>query len=216
MACLAWTAISASALAPLGPSETTAQTTPSSAWVLLRDRSFLVVVLATSLIQASHAVYYGFSTIDWRAAGFSGTTIGALWATAVVAEIVLFAASARLPGAIEPITFLLIGAAGAVVRWGAMALDPPGALLPFLQCLHALSFAATHLGSLAYVARAAPAGLGATAQGYLSVSLGLVIAGATSTAGFLYARYGDGAYAAMALTACAGGLCALVARRLRR
>ena len=214
VACLALTAISASALAPLERSDSVAAEMPS-ARVLLRDRSFLLVVLATSLIQASHAVYYGFSTIDWRAAGFSGTTIGALWATGVIAEIVLFAASARLPRPIEPITLLLVGSAGAIARWGAMALDPPGALLPFIQFLHALSFGATHLGSLAFVARAAPAGLGATAQGYLSVALGLVIAGATSAAGVLYARYGDAAYAAMALTAGAGGVCALVARPRR-
>jgi PPP family 3-phenylpropionic acid transporter len=183
---------------------------------LLRDRSFLIVVVATSLIQASHAVYYGFSTIHWQSEGYSGTTIGALWAIGVIAEIVLFAVSARLPDAIEPITLLMVGAVGAAVRWAVMAFDPPVAVLPLAQCLHALSFGATHLGSLAFVARAAPAGLGATAQGYLSVALGLVIAGATSAAGVLYARYGAAAYGAMALTAGAGGLGTLMAHRLRR
>ncbi len=44
-----------------------------------------------SLIQASHAVYYAFSTLDWTAKGFDGVTIGVLWALGVVAEIVLFA-----------------------------------------------------------------------------------------------------------------------------
>ena len=53
-----------------------------------------------------------------------------------------------------------------------MALDPPRALLPLLQCLHGLSFGATHLGALAFIARAAPAGLAATAQGYLAVAGG--------------------------------------------
>jgi PPP family 3-phenylpropionic acid transporter len=85
-----------------------------------------------------------------------------------------------------------------------------------VQCLHALSFGATHLGSLAYVARAAPAGLGATAQGYLSVALGLTIAGATSAAGLLYAEFGAAAYGAMALIAGAGGLCALMAQQQKR
>ena len=38
-----------------------------------------------------------------------------------------------------------------------MALDPPVLALPFLQLLHALSFGATHLGALAYVAACAGA-----------------------------------------------------------
>jgi MFS transporter, PPP family, 3-phenylpropionic acid transporter len=188
----------------------------ASAMPLLRDPSFLAVVAAASLIQASHAVYYGFSTIDWRSAGFDGWTIGALWALGVLAEIVLFALSARLPTAITPTMLLMIGAAGAVLRWGAMALDPPAALLPALQCLHGLSFGATHLGALGFVTRAAPVVLSATAQGYLAVALGLAMAAAMGVSGVLYERYGDAAYGAMALAAGAGGLLALVAHRIQR
>jgi MFS transporter, PPP family, 3-phenylpropionic acid transporter len=79
--------------------------------------------------------------------------------------------------------------------------------------LHALSFGATHLGALGFVARAAPAGLAATAQGYLAVAIGGTIAAGMAIAGVLYGRYGGAAYGAMAVTACAGGLCALVAAR---
>jgi len=108
----------------------------------------------------------------------------------------------------------MLGAAGAVVRWSAMAFDPPPALLVPLQCLHALSFGATHLGALGVVARAAPAELGATAQGYLAVALGLVMAAAMGLSGVLYARFGGLAYGAMALAAAAGGIFALAAHRL--
>ena len=128
------------------------------------------------------------------------------------AEIVLFAISARLPFA--PTALIAIGAAGAVIRWSAMALAPPAAALPALQALHALSFGATHLGALAFVTRAAPPGLGATAQGYLGVALGLVMAGAMGLSGVLYGRYGGLAYAAMALTAGVGGAFALMAHQL--
>src|SRR5262249_30909577 len=82
-----------------------------------------------------------------------------------------------------PTPLIMLGAAGAVVRWSAMAFDPPTALLPPLQCLHALSFGATHLGALGFMARAAPAELGATAQGYLAVALGLVMAAAMGISG---------------------------------
>ena len=135
---------------------------------LLRDPAFLAVVAAASLIQASHAVYYGFSALEWRGAGLDGTTIAALWGLGVIAEIVLFAMSGRLPPFFQPSVLLMIGAAGATLRWAAMALDPPALVLPWLQLLHAASFGATHLGALGFVARHAPAGQGATAQGYLA------------------------------------------------
>jgi len=125
----------------------------------------------------------------------------------------LFALSARLPGAITPMALLLLGAAGAVVRWTAMAAGPPAVALPVLQCLHAFSFGATHLGALAFVARMAPAGAGATAQGYFAVVLGITMAIAMALAGVLYGRFGSAAYGAMAAIACAGGSLALAARR---
>jgi MFS transporter, PPP family, 3-phenylpropionic acid transporter len=213
VAALTLTAAAAYALSPLPAREgSLSATRVSSARELLRDRALVAAAAAASLIQASHAVYYGFSALDWQAAGLDGGAIGALWALAVVAEIALFAISGRLP--LAPTTLLMLGAAGAVVRWSAMAFDPPPALLVPLQCLHGLSFGATHLGALGFVARSAPAELGATAQGYLAVALGLVMAAAMGLSGVLYARWGSLAYGAMALAAAAGGIFALVAHRL--
>ncbi len=214
VAAMVLTMAAAGALAPLGPGGLGAPATSPSAKTLWRDPAFLAVAAAASLIQASHAIYYGFATLDWQAAGLDGVTIGALWALGVLAEIVLFAVSGRL--AVGPTVLVLIGAAGALARWVAMALDPPFALLPALQCLHALSFGATHLGALGFIARAAPAALAASAQGYLAVAQGLVMAAAMGLAGVLYARFGSLAYGAMALIAGAGGLAALVAHRLGR
>ena len=207
------TAAAACALRPLGPHLGSApQAGLSFAGGVWRDPAFLAVAAAASLIQASHAVFYGFSALDWRAAGLDGAAIAALWALGVAAEIVLFAISGRLP--IAPTTLLLVGAAGAVIRWGAMAFDPPAILLPPLQCLHALSFGASHLGALGFIARTIPPKLGATAQGYLAVALGLAMAASMALAGVLYTRWGGLAYGAMALLAAAGGVCALAARRL--
>jgi MFS transporter, PPP family, 3-phenylpropionic acid transporter len=204
VAALAVNAAAACALAPLGERTSGAPAQLTSAGALLRDSRFLIVAAAAALIQASHAVYYGFSTIQWQAAGYGGAIIGTLWAVGVLAEIALFAVSARL--SMEPTGLLFAGAAGAVIRWGAMAFDPPPMLLLMLQCLHALSFGATHLGALGFVARAAPVGLAASAQGYLAVALALVMAAAMGISGELYARWDSGAYAAMALLAVLGGL----------
>src|SRR5262245_32266269 len=187
-----------------------------SATGLLRNAAFLAAIAAASLVQASHAVYYGLSTIDWQASGYDGGVIGALWALGVMSEIALFALSARLPSTITPLALLMVGAAGAAVRWSVMATAPPAILLPALQCLHAFSFGTTQLGALAFVSRMAPPGAAATAQGYFAVVLGVTMAIATALAGVLYGRFGGGAYAAMAVLAVAGGLCALAARRAQR
>ncbi len=212
-----WTipALASFLLLPLTGDETAGGPQPA-AKALLRSPVFLAVIAAASLIQASHAVYYVFSAIDWRAAGFDGLSIGALWALGVLAEIVLFALAGRLPPAIGPVALLALGAGGAVIRWSVMAFDPPALLLPALQCLHALSFGATHLGAMGFFARSAPPGLAATAQGYLAVALAVAMAALMTLSGLLYARYGALAYAAMALAAAAGGCLALVARRLDR
>jgi PPP family 3-phenylpropionic acid transporter len=213
---MACATVAAALLVPLGVEAAVGLAAHAPAARLLREPAFLAGIVGASLVQASHGLYYGFSTIAWQAAGFDGSAIGALWALGVIAEIVLFALSARLPATISPVKLLLIGAAGAVTRWSIMAMSPPALLLPLLQCLHALSFGATHLGALAFVARAAPPGAGATAQGHYAVMLGIAMAGAMSLSGVLYGRFGTAAYAAMAASAALGGFLVLVANRAAR
>src|SRR5438552_1959670 len=164
---------------------------------ILLAAGFWAITAAASLIQASHAVYYGFSVLDWRAKGLDATSIGGLWGLAVIAEIVLFAVSARLPKRLGPLGLVGLGACGAFVRWGAMSFDPPLALLPLLQLLHAFSFGATHLGSIQLLARIAPDRQFATAQGDFATVLALMMAGAMALSAVLYADFGGRAYAAM-------------------
>lgn len=209
-------ALTAFTLEPLGAGNGHANATAPRARSMLRDRTFIAVVLSASLIQASHAVYYAFSALAWHSAGYDGSAIAALWALGVIAEIVLFAVSARLPAFLTPAVLLIVGGAGGALRWSAMAFDPPAVALPFLQLLHALSFGATHLGALTYLARNTPAGQGATAQGYLAIALGAAMAAATSLSGVLYQAFGGLSYAAMALIAIAGGACGIVAQRTGR
>jgi PPP family 3-phenylpropionic acid transporter len=207
--------LTAVSLAPLSAPAPSASEQQIASEPLLRNSAFLAVLAAASLIQASHAVFYGFSALEWRAAGLDGTVVAALWGLGVIAEIVLFAYSGRLPTFFQPIVLLMLGALGGTLRWGAMAFDPPTVALPFLQLLHALSFGATHLGAVTYLARNTPPGQSATAQGYLSIATGAVMAGSMGLSGVLYASFGTLAYGAMALAAIAGGACALVAQRAR-
>jgi PPP family 3-phenylpropionic acid transporter len=198
-------------LLPLQPHPTHKGGPAPSAKILWRSSVFVAVLIACSLVQASHALYYGFSTIDWTTKGLSDTAIGSLWALGVIAEILLFAASGFLSELISPLAFVVIGAGGATVRWGVMAFDPPLILLPALQCLHALSFTSTHLGAMQFLARVVPTGLGATAQGDFVAAQGVVFSFAMAFSGSLFHAYGDRAYAAMALVAAIGFAVAVAA-----
>ena len=182
----------------------------------MRDPAFVAALAAASLIQSSHAVFYGFSALQWRAEGLDGSAIAGLWALGVAAEIVLFALQGRLPAYLTPALLIVVGGLGATLRWSVMALNPPAVLLPLVQLLHALSFGATHLGALGFVAQRAPAGQGATAQGYLALAIGTTMAAMTGMSGVLYGAYGVRAYAAMALAAVAGCVAGYVAVRASR
>ena len=59
----------------------------ADALALARNPLFLALLLATALVQGSHAIYYAFGTLHWRSVGISMTDIGQLWAMGVVAEI---------------------------------------------------------------------------------------------------------------------------------
>lgn len=221
---LIWLIVAASAVAlvmavnlvPVSAGEAEPAATSRAPKRLLRDRAFLVVAVSAGLTQASHAVYYAFSALDWRNAGLDGTAIAALWALGVIAEIILFAVSHRLPAFLTPSLLLIVGGAGAVLRWTVMAFEPPVALLPLLQLLHALSFGMTYLGALFFTHRRAPPGQAATAQGYLAVVLGVTAACVTAASGWLYGAFGDKAYAAMALVAVVGCAYGAVAERTAR
>jgi MFS transporter, PPP family, 3-phenylpropionic acid transporter len=183
---------------------------------LWRSGAFVATVVGASLIQASHAVLYGFATLQWARAGIGGTAIGLLWALGVVAEIVLFAVSVQVVGRIGAANMILIGGIGAVVRWTAMGFDPPLALLPALQLLHALSFGATHLGAMDMLSRLAHRKGGATAQGDFAAVQGGTFAVAMGASGGLVAAFGSAAYFAMAAIAAIGLVIAIGARRERR
>ncbi len=183
---------------------------------LLRSRTFLVFLVASGLTQASHAVFYTFGTLHWRDLGLSTGWSGALWAISIVAEVGLFAYSAAVVRYVGPAELIAAGASAAVIRWLAMGFDPPLALLVPLQLLHALTFGATHLGAMHFIARVVPQVQAGTAQAlYASVTSGIAMGGVMLASGPLYAAYAGRAYWAMAvisLVALAASLAMLKAK----
>jgi MFS transporter, PPP family, 3-phenylpropionic acid transporter len=172
---------------------------------LLRQREFLAFVGAAGLIQASHAVYYGFATLHWQAAGHGELVIGLLWAEGVVAEIVLFACAAPLLRWCAPVQLLSLAGALTVARWALTALSADLIVLVPAQALHAASFGAVHLAVMHHLRDRTPAELHASAQGfYAAIGTALPFGLLTPVAGWLYAAAGGGAFWAMAATALLG------------
>ena len=136
-----------------------------------------------------------------------------LWALGVTAEILLFAYAARVTQIFGPIALILIGAAGGLLRWMLLMFDPPVAIMVPLQLLHALSFGATHLGTMMYLSQAAPEGRRVTMQGDVATANSVTMAAASALAGVLFGASGSLAYAAMAALCATGFVIALAARR---
>jgi len=172
----------------------------------------LLGVAAAALVQASHALLYGFSSLQWSARGLSPAVIGILWSLGTTAEIVLFFAGTKLVRRIPALRLIALGGFAAVLRFGCFALDPPAAAIALLQTLHAFSFGATHLGLMALIAEHAPGHQAGRAQTYASAVLGFVMAAGMVAAGPLYVRWGAAAYGWFAALAAIGGLLALAGR----
>ena len=164
-----------------------------------------LLVVSAGTVQASHAMYYSFSSLHWRAQGLSDGFIGTAWALGVGAEILFFVVAGRwLGGESQAKPFLVAGALGCIVRWIAMAAEPSPAALMALQTMHALTFASTHLGSVYLCASLAGPGQRAQAQGWLAASVSLGLALATLATGQIYAGSPASAYLLMAGMAGAG------------
>ena len=160
-------------------------------------------------MQASHALYYSFGSLHWRAQGIPAGAIGALWSLGVVAEVALFAVSGRVIAYCGTARLLMLAGLAATLRWAFMAIDPPLLVTALLQTLHAMSFGAAHLAAIHFMTHAVPPDRAATAQGlYAAVVAGLVLGLVTIACGPLYRTFAGEAYAAMAILALIGAGCA--------
>lgn len=173
---------------------------------LLGQPAMRALLIATCAVQSAHAFYYGFGSIVWREQGVSADLIGYLWAFGVLAEIGFLATSRFWLARLGPEKLILIGCLGAVLRWAAMALSPPLWLLWPLQALHALTFAAAHVGAMKILHDTAPESQAGTAQTlYAAIAAGGTVMGfAQIASGGLHDAFGAAGYASMALLAALG------------
>jgi PPP family 3-phenylpropionic acid transporter len=198
---LVWLFIAAAALMAVGCTVMVADRRPPAAitWPeigsLLARPSFLCLLAAAGLSQSSHAVMLAYGVIYWQELGIPEGIIGQLYGAGVIAEIILFALIGRFAGRISPAQLIALGACGGTIRWPLTALlADPIWLLP-LQSLHALTFAATHLGAMAYLSKNIPTRLSASGQAvYAAIVGGVMIGAATFVSAAAYERLGGDAY----------------------
>jgi PPP family 3-phenylpropionic acid transporter len=169
---------------------------------LLARREFQLFLIAAGLVQAAHATFLTFGTLLWQKQGLSPTWSGTLWAIGVAAEVLLFAVSGRLVERIGAVRLIALGAAVSIVRWIALALEPPIALLVPLQAFHGITYGASHIGAIHFIHHAVPREQSGSAQAlYATVASGIAMGCATLVAGWAYAEAGSLSYLAMAVLA---------------
>ncbi|MEX2409223.1 MAG: MFS transporter, partial [Rhodovibrionaceae bacterium] len=177
---------------------------------LVGRRNLLLFLVAGAVLQASHALFYGFSSLYWIASGHSPTAVGALWALGTGAEIVLFWVSAPLVRRWSPAALLLAAGFCGLLRWSLFALTTDFVPLALGQLLHAGTFGLTHLAAMNMITDAAPPDRIASIQTFYSGVLGGLAMGAMMLlSGELYEWAGGQAFFAMAAVSVGGALLAL-------
>ncbi len=207
----------ACALAPALPEPARAVRSALRPTGLLRLRPLQLTIVASALIQGSHAAYYGFAAIWWRQAGLGDGAIGLLIAEGIVMEIALFTWGGRWVARLGPARLTALAAAGCIVRWTALGFTTALPVLATVQLLHAATFAMQHLSAMAMLGRHVPGSRRAAAQAVhsalgFSAPTGLLI----WLVGLQFARFGGLVFLPMAVLGGAGLLLAGPLARVER
>jgi PPP family 3-phenylpropionic acid transporter len=197
------------------PAHGPARHAPFSIRDLFRSRPFLLFMIAAGLCQSSHAVLYSFGTLTWRGAGIDDVTISLLWGESVAGEVLIMLASGWLLARLGVCGLIGLGLACGLVRWTTMAFTTDLTALVFLQALHAGTFAACHLGAMAFIQRALPASGVALGQSlYYALGTGATQAVIYQFSGLLYAHFGRYAFLGMTALCVVGTISILLLARL--
>lgn len=179
---------------------------------LLLPRHGLFLVSA-ALIQASHSVYYSFSTLYWQSLGYDTDTIGWLWAEGVVAEIALFYCGRALLSRLLPAHLMALGGIAGVLRWTVLGTAVSLPALFAVNFMHCFTWAAAHLGAMYYLRHHVPSAHAGTALSIYSATQGVGFGLVSLFSGALYEAVGGSAFLVMAVMAAAGALGALMLAR---
>lgn len=185
---------------------------------LRRPLLIAAIIACAALVHGSHGFLTVFASLHWAARGFDATFISLAWATATCAEMLYYHVAGRwFGGEKRAVFFLMIGAAGAILRWTIFANDPPAAGIFVAQCLNPLSNASISLGAAYLIAELGGKAYTARVHGWLAAAYGVTLSASLYASGPLEAAFGQRGYLVMAGVAAAGlALAFVVAAATRR
>ncbi|EHK91123.1 3-phenylpropionate MFS transporter [Aggregatibacter actinomycetemcomitans] len=170
-------------------------------WDLLKNKTTLRVLLASSLIQGSHAAYYVYSVLYWTGLGISVSQTSLLWGLAVVAEILLFFFSRRLLQNWKVSTIFHLATAACIARWLGIAATDEIWLIAILQLLHSLTYATAHYAMMRYITTQPQPHISKLQALYNGVSNSAMVAILTALSGVIYPHSASMTFILMALVA---------------
>ena len=176
---------------------------------------FVLPLVAFALINASHALIGGFGGLLWHQNGIPDYYIGPLLAIAATGEAVMMFAWRRFGGRITARNMILAACIASLVRFTAMAFNPPVEVLFLVQMLHAISFGVGYFGVVHFIANWTDESNAAEAQGFANMlNQGMAVLGLAGF-GWLVVRFGSYAFFASSVVAVLAIICVLVSLRIR-
>ena len=132
----------------------------------------------------AQAPFYSFYSNYLKAAGFSTTLIGFLWASGVVAEIIMFAYANRLLMKFSWRHLVMVCLLATGLRFILVGCFAHSLLMQFIsQCMHAFSFGLFHMVAMRIIFSHFSAGQQGRAQALYSTMWGLGVATGSLLAG---------------------------------
>lgn len=176
---------------------------------------FVLPLVAFALVNSSNALIGGFAALLWHQNGVADYLIGPLLAVAAAAEALVMFLWRRFGGRFTARNIIMLAAVSGLVRFTAMAFNPPVEILFLLQMLHAFSFGLGYMGVVHFIANWTNEANAAEAQGFAN----MLQQGASMLAliafGFLVELFGAAAFFYSTITSLIAIGCVLLSLRLR-
>ncbi|GGA47433.1 MFS transporter [Pelagibacterium lentulum] len=130
---------------------------------------FLLPLIGTALLQASHFVLMAFGALLWLRIGIPEEAIGLLWGIAPLGEVIVMLFFARIARRFSARHLLLAACLLAVVRWSGVAVASEVWQLAILQVMHMFTFGLAYLGVVNFIANWTGESIAAQAQSFFTV-----------------------------------------------
>lgn len=155
---------------------------------LVRDRAIGLFLIGAVLVWTALSAVNTFFSIHVVDVGGAAQTVGVAWALGAIIEVPIMWAYPAIATRVGTERLLVLAAFVWAVRAAGFALFPDPAALAAISLLGGIAFALFYVGTVTYVARHAPPGLRATAQGIFTGSaMGIGMVLGSMIAGFVAA-----------------------------